>query len=127
MSKERLERRASGSAQPNRPRNALHRKDAEEEGTSIAPEDIARQFLADAIHQDDYEAPEDEKRRAVRRDDTQGEEHTSTRRRLDLRGNAVREGSLFDDEGEELGETREPELDTDDSPHQVTRPRPPQR
>ena len=102
-------------------RNVTHRQDARDEEDNASPEDIAHQFLADAIHAGEP------RRDTPRREASTGEEHTRTRRRLDLRGDAVREGSLFDDEGDELGETRAPEIDAEDTPHRVTRPRTPQR
>lgn len=129
MSKERLERRASGMAQPRPPRNAEKRKHAEEEGMPTSADEIARQFLSDAIHANDHEAPGERARRGAARRDASAlpDEVTGTRRRLDLRGSSVEEGSLFDDEGDEPGEVRSPELDADDTPRRVNRARPPQR
>jgi hypothetical protein len=97
-----------------------HRQQPQQPDTSTEDVDIAHQFLADALH-----AGEKRSERPGR--DASTEEHTRTRRKLDLRGDAVREGSLFDDEAEEPGETTAPELDTEDRPHRVTRPRTPQR
>ena len=58
-------------------------------------------------------------------DDEEPQQRTAVRRRVNLRDNVTVEASLFDDEGDELGEVRSPDLDTDDSPRRVTRPRTP--
>jgi hypothetical protein len=129
MSKERLERRASGMTEPSTPRNTRQPKHAEEEGMSPSPEELARQFLSDAIRADAHEAPGGRAPLGSARRDASAlpDEVTRTRRRPDLRGDEGEEGSLFDDEGEELGEVRSPELDADGSPTRVKRERTPRR
>jgi hypothetical protein len=104
-----------------------HRQPSQPQTTSPEDIDIAHQFLADALHAGEPRSDTARRAASPERADPLAEEHTRTRRRVDLRGDAVVEGSLFDEEAEEPGETDAPELDTEDRPHRVTRPRTPQR